>query len=148
MPLTCFVFRPPNILASAQRFGSVEPIPTWNGRLFSPSIRREQQPLNLSIPGSQHYVFAASKYPEVIGGWEFFHVDIECAAGSIPGPSFRLKFLPVQENLPEPGFVLKNSLRAEIVIRANAANYLQSTYISFEAMFDISIWVRIGMIRA
>ena len=45
----------------------------------------------------------------------------------IPGPSFRLKFLPVQENLPEPGFVLKNSLRAEILIRADAANYLQST---------------------
>ena len=36
----------------------------------------------------------------------------------MPGPSLRLKFLPVQENLPEPGFVLKNSLRAEIVIRA------------------------------
>ena len=32
---------------------------------------------------------------------------------SIPGPSLRLKFLPVQENLPEPGFVLKNYLRAE-----------------------------------
>ena len=46
---------------------------------------------------------------------------------SIPGPSLRLKFLPVQENLPEPGFVLKNSLRAEILIRADAANYLQST---------------------
>ena len=41
------------------------------------------------------------------------------AHGSIPGPSFRLKFLPVQENLPEPRFVLKNCLRAEIVIQAN-----------------------------
>ena len=28
----------------------------------------------------------------------------------IPGTSFRLTFLPVQEHLPEPGFVLKNCL--------------------------------------
>ena len=42
----------------------------------------------------------------------------------IPGTSLRLKFLPVQENLPEPGFVVNNGLRAEIVIQANVANYL------------------------
>ena len=72
----------------------------------------------------------------------------------IPGPSFRLKFLPVQENLPEPGFVLKNSLRAEIIFRAEW-QMLQITckapklqICSFETMFDTSIRARIGVIRA
>ena len=37
----------------------------------------------------------------------------------MPGPSFRLKFLPVQENLPEPG-----------VIAADIVNYLQCTLVA------------------
>ena len=48
----------------------------------------------------------------------------------VPGPSFRRKFSPVQENRPELGFVPKNCLRAEIAIRADVANYLQSTFVA------------------